>query len=102
VVRATGGTLLMIGIPLRCGLKWDVDRNRSGYMGFTTGKAKTAGKFFLKRYGVNCRRWNLRTYLNLVSGFCRREGNDERNISGYMDPTVGKAKTANVELQKWF
>jgi len=36
----------------------------------------------------------MRTYLNLVSGFLPEGGDVERNISGYMDPTVGKAKTA--------
>jgi hypothetical protein len=50
------------------------ERNMSGYMDPTVGKAKTAREFFLKRFGVDCRRWNLRTYLNLVSGFCRRGG----------------------------
>ena len=64
----------MVGIKVRDGQSGDVDRNRSGYMDLTTGKAKTAREFFLKRFGVDCRRWNLRTYLNLVSGFCRRGG----------------------------
>ena len=40
----TGGSRLKVGVWLRCGLKGDVARNRSWKMGFTIGKAKTAGE----------------------------------------------------------
>ncbi|MCK9436175.1 MAG: hypothetical protein M0Q12_03080 [Synergistaceae bacterium] len=42
--RTTGGSRLKVGVWLRCGLKGDVARNRSWKMGFTIGKAKTAGE----------------------------------------------------------
>lgn len=42
----------MIGKPLRYGLTGDVKRNRSGDMGFPTGKAKTAGEYLLRRFEV--------------------------------------------------